>query len=355
MNQKQMTSFRRRLFKWYRENARALPWRKTKDPYKIWISEVMLQQTTVNAVIPYYKKWIKKYKTIGSVAKESDQRLLKMWQGLGYYQRCKNIKKAAIALVKDHQGKIPKEPSILKTIPGFGPYTVGAVLSIAYDYRIPIIDANVRRVFMRILGIDDYISVKHDDQINTTLEKLLPRKNVSDFNQALMELGALICRNNEPICSTCPVKTCCQSYKRGIQEIIPKRKSKKIKNLNVAIGIIKNRNEFLIQQRSSKGLLASLWEFPGGKIEQGENPHQALKRELKEEVGIAPKTSKFLFHINHFYTQFKVKLFVYYCCIDKRPTLQNNQRWVNLKGLYKYPMPSGSAKIVDRISAFNHK
>lgn len=356
-----MKNFSKKLIFWYNKSARDLPWRRTKDPYKIWISEVMLQQTTVNAVIPYYERWIKEFPTVNDVAQVPLQRILKSWQGLGYYSRAKNIHKAAQIICKEYQGKLPNDFERIRKLPGFGHYTTGAVLSIAFGKRYPIVDANVRRVLMRFLALEGFADTSQDKQILKFLEKVLPQKDISSFNQALMELGALVCRNREALCLLCPLRENCQAAQKGIQEIIPMFKKKEIKNIEVAIGILQKNGKYFIQKRPSQGLLADLWEFPGGKIEEGETPQQALRRELKEEIDVEIKSVDFLIEVIHFYTQFRVKLHVFTCQAKfypkantiRRPRLWRG-KWVTLPELSQFPMPSGSAKIVERLRAINH-
>jgi len=341
--------FSRDLSNWYAKNKRDLPWRHTKDPYKIWVSEIMLQQTTVSSVIAYYERWIKTFPTIHDLARASLQTVLKQWQGLGYYNRVKNLHKASLILIKEHEGIIPKDPQVIRSLPGFGPYTTGSVLSIAYDIPLTIIDANVRRVAMRLLALPGLADTKQDLNVNEFLLKVLPVHRVGDFNQALMELGALVCRAKEPICTVCPVKKYCQAYKEGKQEIIPETKKKIIKNIKAVIAIIKRGDDYFIQRRPAKGLLADFWEFPGGKIEEGESKKQALVRELKEELGVQLKASKHLFDVKHFYTQFKVDLSVFACSLEDDPKIDATHQWVSMKSFSKYPMPSGSAKIIEKI------
>ncbi len=368
-------SFSKNLTAWYKKNARDLPWRRTRDPYKIWISEIMLQQTTVVAVIPYYKRWIKTFPDIQSAAKAPLQKVLKAWQGLGYYQRAKNFHQSARMICRVHNGKIPRDPLRLRELPGFGSYTVGAVLSIAFNQRHPIIDANVRRVVMRQLAIKGRADALHDPAILKFLDQVMPQKGMNAFNQALMELGALICRNREPLCLSCPVKSnCsieiskkflhghkivtspqegaslfCKAYKKGIQEIIPAPKNTVIKNVEAVVAVIERQGRFFIQKRSSKGLLADLWEFPGGKIEKGESARAALSREVAEELGVAVRSAKHIMNVRHCYTQFRVNLHVWSCCLNKYPAQDKIHKWVRLKDLSKYPVPSGSAKIVERL------
>ncbi len=345
-----MTSpFAKTLTAWYLKNARDLPWRRTKDPYKIWISEIMLQQTTVSAVIPYFEKWIQKFPDVQTLARAPIQEILAQWQGLGYYNRARNLHRSAQIIVDEHESRIPSEPDIVRKLPGFGPYTTGAVLSIAFDKKLSIIDANVRRVVMRILSIEGEADTKHDKRVLEYLLTVLPEKGVGDFNQGLMELGALVCRSKEPVCVQCPVSKFCLAYKEGRQELIPTPKKRIVKDINAVIAVIEHKGKYFIQKRPSKGLLADLWEFPGGKIEADETPKEALIREVQEELGISPKSVKHLFDVQHFYTQFRVKLSVWrFDPIDIVPT-RKDRKWLNPIDFHKYPMPSGSAKIVEKI------
>ena len=342
-------AFSKNLLSWYKKNARDLPWRKTSDPYKVWVSEVMLQQTTVNTVIPYYKRWLKIFPDIESVAKAPLPKILKVWQGLGYYQRAKNLQKSAQILCQKHNGKIPETAEELKELPGFGPYTVGAVLSIAFDQRQPIIDANVRRVVMRQQALEGYADSTQDPQILKFLEEVMPLRGNDIFNQALMEIGALICRNREPLCILCPVKTQCLSYRKGLQEIIPTPKKRIFSDIDVAIALIERNGFYFIQKRPSTGLFADLWEFPGGKIEKDETPREAVYRELKEELNATVISTMHLFNVRQFYTQFRANLHVWRCRLGDYPKVDKSHKWVRLSEVIKYPMPSGSAKILDRL------
>jgi len=337
------------LTRWYHLHKRDLPWRRTKDPYKIWISEIMLQQTTVNTVINFYDRWLESFPTIHHLAKAPLQVVLKQWQGLGYYNRARNLHKAAFSIISEHHGVLPRDPLVIRSLPGFGPYTTGSVLSIAYDIPLTIIDANVRRVVMRLLSLSGFADTKQDAKINEFLLEVLPQKNVGDFNQALMELGALVCRTQEPLCIDCPVKKYCLGLRQGKQEMIPQPKKKIIKEIHAVIAIIKKDNRFFLQKRSSNGLMADLWEFPGGKIEKGEAKQEALGRELKEELDVELEKSEYLFDVKHFYTQFKVNLSVFLSTLKEHPKLNKDRRWVLPKDFSKYPMPSGSAKIIEKL------
>ncbi len=311
----------------------------------------MLQQTTVPTVVAYYERWIKIFPKVKTLAQAPLQKILKAWQGLGYYQRAKNLHKAAQIIATEYQGKLPATLRQLEQLPGFGPYTAGAVASIAFDLPYPIIDANIRRVAMRLLEIVGYADPSHDNKIRAFLQKIIPKKNAGTFNQALMELGALVCRNREPLCLRCPIKTHCHAYEKGTQEIIPQPKKRIIKDLNAAVGILRRNGKYFIQRRPSTGLLADLWEFPGGKIEKGEEPQEALRRELKEELDIEITSAKHLMNVRHFYTQFRVNLHVFECELRSYPELNEYRKWSSLYDLQRYPMPSGSAKIVDKLIA----
>jgi A/G-specific adenine glycosylase len=342
-------NFSAALLKWYNKHKRDLPWRRTKDPYKIWVSEMMLQQTTVSAVIPYYERWFELFPTVQHLAKADGQTVLKAWQGLGYYARARNLHKASQVVSTQYKGILPKDPITVRALPGFGPYSTGSVLSIAYDLPLTIIDANVRRVVMRLLALSGQADTKQDKTIEEYLRGVFPKSHAGDFNQALMELGALICRSKEPLCIMCPVSKFCEAYKQGRQEIIPEPKVKIIQDIQAVIAIIEHKGKYFIQKRPSKGLMADLWEFPGGKIETGETKTHALMREVKEEIHVDVKTSQYLFDITHYYTQFRVQLSVFSCQCNTPPKSDETHRWVTWKEMHEYPMPSGSAKIVEKL------
>ncbi len=339
--------FQRKLRTWYFIHRRKLPWRQTQDPYKIWISEIMLQQTTVPAVIPYYAKWMKLFPDMPTLSKAPLQKVLKAWQGLGYYQRAKNLHRAAKIIMTTHGGQIPQEYEDLKNLPGFGPYTTAAVLSIAFDQFHLTIDANIRRVLMRLLKWSGRATSDIDKDLLLSISPFLPQKHMGIFNQALMELGSLICRSKNPLCLLCPLLEFCEAYKAGKQEVIPNPEKRNYKKIKAVIGIIEKKGKFLIQKRPSSGLLADLWEFPGGKIEKGETADQALRREIKEEIGAEIQGEQLLTDVQHSYTQFQVSLYAFTCSLKTDPVLDRNRhRWVSLKGMRQFPFPSGSAKVI---------
>lgn len=347
------TDFSTRLLDWYRKHRRDLPWRKTRDPYRIWVSEVMLQQTTVPAVIPYYRKWMKLFPDVQSLSRAPLQSVLKAWEGLGYYQRAKNLHRAVKIILKDHRGTIPGDYESLRKLPGFGPYTAAAVASLAFDSPIPVIDANVRRVLMRLKGLRRNADPKHDKSLLGFLAPLLPENRMGTFNQAMMELGALVCRPKYPLCLICPVIDFCKASQQGTQEIIPLPTKRVTKKVEAVIAVIEKDGKYLIQKRPSEGLLADLWEFPGGKKQPGESFAEALRREVREELGVELSEAELLTTVRHAYTMFQVTLYVYTCRLKQEPRFKkNSQRWISLKGLHRYPVPSGTAKVVKFLEAY---
>jgi len=340
-------SFRRKLLRWYEAHSRRLPWREYCDPYKIWVSEVMLQQTTVQAVLPYYSAWIKTFPNLKSLSQAPLQKVLKSWQGLGYYQRAKNLHKASKIILDKFKGRIPQDSKELRKLPGFGPYITAAVLSLAFGKPYPVVDANVRRVLMRLKGARGEANPKNDKELLDFLAPHFPHKMPGIFNQGMMELGALVCRPKNPSCLLCPLSDFCQAFKDGKQEVIPLPKKRNYRKIEAVVAIIRKNGKLLIQKRPSKGLLADLWEFPGGKRKVGETLEQALHREIQEELHAEVQEEKFLIRVQHAYTQFQVSLYAYECRLKNEPRLnKNHHRWLILRDLRRYPFPSGSAKII---------
>ncbi len=348
---KQQPSFAHLLLSWFKKEARDLPWRHTKNPYFIWVSEMMLQQTTVATVIDFYKRWIKKYPSLKALALANEQEVLKMWQGLGYYNRAKNFHRAAKQVVEELAGNIPSCQRDLQQLPGLGPYASSAIASIAFNEKVVLIDANVRRVMMRLLSINKKISLKDDSAILKQLQIWINDcQEFGQFNEAMMELGALICRSKQPLCFQCPVHSYCKALKKGIQERIPRKETKKILAISAVVGIIKHKNKLLIQKRAEKGLWAGFWEFPGGKIKSTDGTkEEALKREVQEETGLSIDIKQKIGTATHFYTHYRVSLTAFECsCCDKNFVLKKNALWIPLKDLKKYPMPSGNVKIINQ-------
>jgi A/G-specific adenine glycosylase len=307
----------------------------------------MLQQTTVQAVIPYYTKWLELFPDMQSLSRAPLQKILKAWQGLGYYQRAKNMHRAAGIIITEHSGRLPREYSVLLSLPGFGPYTAAAVLSLAFDLPYPVLEANTRRLLMRLRKIDGPYRSSLDNGFLEFLSPLLPEKNIGLFNQALMELGSLVCRPQNPQCHLCPVTDSCLAFSAGEQEIIPPPKKRTYTKIEAVVAVVRRDGKYLIQKRPSRGLMADLWEFPGGKREKGETLEQCLAREVREELHTDIREFRPLITVRHAYTRFQVTLYAYECVLDKNPRTSTNIRvWAGLKELHRYPFPSGSAKII---------
>ena len=344
---------RSKLLKWYREEKRDLPWRKTTDPYLIWTSEVMLQQTQVKTVIPYYTRWIKSFPTVESLAKASETLVLKHWEGLGYYSRVRNFHRSAKIVVNKHKGKIPETFDEISLLPGIGPYTASAVLSIAFNKPEPVLDGNIQRVLSRwfCLKENGYRS-ESKKKLWLKASEVLARHNPGDFNQAMMELGATICLPKNPTCLVCPVKKYCHAFCQNRQTEFPPPKTRTVsKKIEVSAAVIWRNGKVFVQQRPKNGLMGGLWEFPGGKLEKGESPEQCLEREIREELGVKTTIEVKLMTIRHAYTQFRVTLHVFQCSISGplKPTQCEAWSWAKPSSLEKLPFPSANAKIVHHI------
>jgi A/G-specific adenine glycosylase len=345
------------LLEWYGRNRRDLPWRRTDDIYAIWVSEVMLQQTQVTTVIPYYRRFLGRFPTVGGLAEASEQEVLKLWEGLGYYSRARNLHRAAKQVVERHQGKIPGTRENFRKLPGVGPYTAAAVLSIARGIPIPAVDGNVMRVYTRFRAIKgDIRKTTTRNLIYKELEHIIPRGVPGDFNQALMELGAGVCTPKNPKCSSCPLNNACTAYTAGAIEAYPyKSPLKNVPEYKVSIGIVIKGRKFYIQRRPSGGHLGGLWEFPGGKSKEGEIPGETLARECKEELGTDIKIIKKLAVVRHGYSHFKIVMSAFMCRLrgeEVRPRPGIAFRWITIDELENYPFPGANHKLFPALREF---
>jgi len=345
---------------WYQNNQRDLPWRATKKPYFIWVSEIMLQQTQVNTVLRYYSPFIKKFPTVRKLAHASPDEVLKAWELLGYYARARNLHRAAKTVVEEYGGSIPSTYEKFRQLPGVGDYVAAAVLSIAFNQPYAVLDGNVKRVLSRLFLIDLPVNVqKYNKEFQANIDKLLNREQPGIFNQAMMELGATVCKPAIPICSECPVRKSCKAFQMNEQRSYP-RKTKKLKvpHFPIAIGVIIKSNKILITQRPPEGLLGGLWEFPGGKIKETELPEEACAREIKEELNISVTVQKHLGQVKHAYTHFKITIEVF-LCNNPRGKIKLNcsvgYRWVKVSELVNYPIPSANHKIIRHLKKVNFK
>ena len=347
----------KQLLKWFEQEKREMPWRNDRNPYRILVSEFMLQQTQVKTVIPYFERWMKSFPTLEKLAQARESTVLKHWEGLGYYSRAHNLKKAAQIILKDYSGKVPDSMDEMLKLPGVGRYTAGAVLSIAFGQKVPVLDGNVKRVLARLFLLKENGGNRRSENILwEAMQSLLPSAGAGDFNQAFMELGATVCLPKSPLCLLCPLKQNCQAQKSGKQDLYPPGKQKTpATKIEVSAAVILRRNKIFIQKRKSGGLMGGLWEFPGGKFEPGESAEQCLHREIMEELGVTLHIDEKLMTVKHSYTRFRVTLYVFLCRIRSGrvlPTQCEEWEWVKTEELDTYPFPAANVKIVKKL--INH-
>jgi A/G-specific adenine glycosylase len=330
------------LISWFKEEQRDLPWRHDKDPYKIWVSEIMLQQTRVDTVIPYFNRFLDWFPTIEDLAEADEERVLKAWEGLGYYSRVRNLHTAVKEVKEKYNGEVPSSPAKIASLKGVGPYTAGAISSIAFGIPEPAVDGNVMRVLARILSIWEDIAKPSTRKIfEMAVRELISQSDPSAFNQALMELGALICTPTSPSCLLCPVREHCQAFSEGVQTELPV-KSKKTKQRNVqlvAIIAINDNGEVLIHKRPNKGLLANLWEFPNVEIDLPIQYEKEKMTDLFHELNIIPK--KMIGQIEHVFSHLIWNIYVYSGKVNGN--LPDNEEWrfVTFDEIkdYAFPVP----------------
>ena len=350
-----LKTLQKKLLNWYGEEKREMPWRNDRNPYRILVSEFMLQQTQVKTVIPYFERWMKSFPTVQKLARARESTILKHWEGLGYYSRARNLKKSAQIILKNHSGKVPDSMDEILKLPGVGRYTAGAVLSIAFDQKVPVLDGNVKRVLSRIFLLKENGSNRKSENILwETMQALLPEKGVGNFNQAFMELGATVCLPKNPLCLLCPLKQLCNAQKNGEQDLYPPQKQKSPSaKIEVSAAVIFRRNNIYIQKRKVGGLMGGLWEFPGGKFKPGESPEQCLHREIKEELGVTLHLDEKLMVIKHSYTRFRVTLHVFLCRLRSgkvSPSQCDEWTWIQAKDLETYPFPAANVKIIKSLA-----
>ena len=336
-------SFSEHLLAWYAKNARRLPWRGQPDPYLVLVSEIMLQQTRVETVIPYFQKWIEQFPDITSLANTDQGTVLSAWEGLGYYSRARSLHKAAKVILEKYGGEIPGDLEGLRSLPGVGPYTAAAVASIAFGKDVPALDGNIRRVLARVFNVEEPArSPQGERRLLELAQGNLPPGQAGEFNQALMDLGALICTPRNPDCPNCPVASHCQARELGIQEERPVLEPRpSTPHYDVTAAVIHRNGSVLIAKRPQSGLLGGMWEFPGGKVQEGEDLASCLRREIQEELGVDVEVGEHLGVYQHGYTHFKVTLHAFACSLVEgvpQPIAADEIRWVRPEDLKNYPM-----------------
>ncbi len=344
------------LYDWYRANHRRLPWRDTHDPYRVWVSEVMLQQTRVETVLAYYERFIARYPEPASLAAAPLEEVLKAWEGLGYYARCRNLHRAARLLVTHYGGALPRTVESLMALPGVGRSTAGAIASIAFGVRAPVLDGNVRRVLARLMD------VRSDLSASQTLRRLwqaatdlvLRAPDPGLHNQALMECGAMICAPNDPRCPDCPLSGRCRARTRASADRIPARKPPRLRpHVVIAVGVIMREDgQVFIQRRPEHKMLGGLWEFPGGKMEPGESPEHAVQREVLEELGVEVTVVREVATVRHDYTHLRVTLHAFLCRAGRgepSPRDASEWTWTPLDQIARYPFPRANHKVIEAL------
>lgn len=353
------------LLNWYRANRRELPWRKNKDPYRIWVSEIMLQQTRVDAAIPYYERFMERFPTLESLADAPEEEVLKLWEGLGYYSRARNLHAAVREVREKYGGRVPDTPEELRKLKGIGPYTVGAILSIAYDLPEPAVDGNVMRVLARYFCLyDDVAKSATRSKMEHIVRELMPREAPGDFTQAMMELGALICTPGTPHCLICPVMESCKGRLEGVEQELPvksKAKPPRVENRLVAL-VTGERGRVLIRQRPERGLLAGLWELPH--VERpAEGEVQHVLQESLRAAGVDVRVGEWFMHVEHTFSHIHWNMEVYVCrgsaaadgsdgesdgAADAGLPSVSGYRWMEKSELDRYVFPKVFLRVLER-------
>lgn len=343
--------FQNGLIDWYKSQQRDLPWRKNQDPYKIWVSEVMLQQTRVDTVIPYFEAFVNRFPTVEALAEADEVEVLKAWEGLGYYSRARNLQAGVREVHEKYNGKVPDDHNAISKLKGVGPYTAGAILSIAYGKPEPAVDGNVMRVMSRVLSISEDIAKQRTrKRFESIVKEMIPEGQASEFNQGLMELGAVICTPKSPKCLLCPVQSHCKAFAQGKQDELPvKGKKKPPKLVKLAVAVIRNgKNEVLIRRRPNTGLLAGMWEFPCFEV-SGTGKKEQLNAKLSGTYGARVEWKARLRNVQHVFTHLKWELAVYEGEIREPLQRQKELEWASVDKLSQYPFPVSHQKIISMI------
>ena len=345
MSRNKLAFVRRSLLRWYDSSHRDLPWRRTRDPYAIWIAETMLQQTQVATVVPYYERFLKAFPTIEALDRAPLRKVLALWSGLGYYRRAEHLKKAARKLILVHEGRLPESYEALRALPGVGDYTAGALLSIAFGKPYPAIDGNARRVLGRIFAVTS------DQKIRPIATRLVPARNPGYFNQGLMELGATTCLAKSPRCPECPVAPACKS--RAAKTGLTLNKTRIAKDVIWPLAIVRSRGAILLRRRAPRGILAGLWELPGGEKRAGESLAANIRHHLHPLPAnlAAPKC---IGEIRHSITNRKIRSPIF--LFDHRAAARIDSpgpdwRWLPPSLLHRYPLSSMTLKAAKVLAA----
>ena len=326
------TVIQQNLVDWFKENSRDLPWRRDRDPYKVWVSEIMLQQTQVDTVIPYFNRFMHKFPTLDDLAAASEDDVMKAWEGLGYYSRARNLHDAVREVVREYGGTVPDNKADISRLKGIGPYTAGAILSLAYGMPEPAVDGNVMRVVSRLFAIEDDIAKPVTRvKMEQLVRHLIPEHEPGSFNEGLMELGALVCTPRNPACLICPLSSECEGREQGIHEQLPvKKKARRVKAVSLTCGVIVNEDSVLLRRRPDHGLLAGMWEFPNWGV--------ADASEMLPELDVVWEGTSG--KVSHTFSHVRWVLNVYTGETRARDvSLLPDYRWVKITDLSNYTFP----------------
>jgi A/G-specific adenine glycosylase len=334
-----------RLLPWYRRQKRRLPWRADRDPYRVWLSEVMLQQTTVKTALPYYERFLERFPSLASLAAAREEDVLAAWSGLGYYHRARNLLRGARHVVERHAGTFPRSLEAALAVPGVGLYTASAVLSIAHNEPLPVVDGNVRRVLARVFALRG-IRWRKDGPYYNLAEELLDRSAPGDFNQALMELGALVCTPRSPRCGACPLGQACEARARGLTESLPEGRSRRPSvKVSVAAALVEREGRVLLVRRAEGRLLGRMWELPQTGLDSGEPSD--LERECRERHGLLIERGPLVARARHAITYRRISLLLYRATLRRRPPADPERfLWATPSEIVSLPVSGVTRKLL---------
>jgi A/G-specific adenine glycosylase len=345
------------LLGWYRRARRRLPWRavgEAPDPYRVWVSELMLQQTRVETVVPYFLRFTERFPDLASLAASSEAEVLAAWSGLGYYSRARALHRAARILL-ERGGRFPEDVEGWMELPGVGRYTAGAIVSIAFGRRAPILDGNVARLLTRLYGLrGNPRSGALKEELWKIAERILPRRSISDFNQALMELGALVCTPRAPRCLLCPLREDCVANRDGLQHRLPELPARpRATPVVMAAAVVEERGKVLLYRRTGTRLMKDLWEIPLGECFDGEGPREAVVRESRERYGISLEVGEELARVKHSIMNRRITLHAFEAQLATRPGDGREHRWVDRQGFGEIALSSMIRKVLEKIPGAN--
>jgi A/G-specific adenine glycosylase len=328
-----------------------MDWRNTDDPYRIWLSEIMLQQTRVETVTPYYRRFLSVFPTVLALAEAPRDRVMKLWEGLGYYSRARNLHRAAKVVARESGGRLPDDPATLEALPGIGRSTAGAIAAIAFRRDVPILDANAKRVIARLFAVSEPLSRPSVERRLWELSRgLIEPGKGRETALALMDLGAMVCTPRRPECPACPLRSRCDGHRRGLQEAIPAKASRKdLPRYDVVVAwIADGKGRVLIGRRPEQGLLGGLWELPGGRRKSGETRKEALRRELRQGWGMGIEVGERIASVPHGFSHFRITLTAYRCGrTGEGPCTEREWRWARRKDLTDLAFPRAYRKMIE--------